>query len=216
MANVPPPDMRRSAPAVQRNREPILGVLERAFPKAGTVLELASGTGEHAIFFSDHLRDLTWQPSDIDAHNLESIAAWREFSTHGNVLAPIAIDLSSRPNASTALPSAALPSSRRYDAVFCANLIHIAPWIVCQNLMQVVAASLRSAGRFVMYGPYKIDGQHTAESNVAFEQWLWGQNPEYGVRDVADVVAEARLNTLGLIERVAMPANNFCLVFEKQ
>ncbi len=76
--------------------------------------------------------------------------------------------------------------------------------------MQFVAASLRSAGRFVMYGPYKIDGQHTAESNVAFEQWLWGQNPEYGVRDVADVVAEARLNRLGLIERVAMPANNFC------
>lgn len=197
---------RRSAPAVARNREPLLAVLRRFFPEQGRVIELASGTGEHAAFFGAQLPRLSWQPSDLDPENLESIAAWREMSEHGNVLAPLQLDLMQ----ALATPSAA------YDAAFCANLIHIAPWAVCQHLMQFVGAALRAGARFVMYGPFKLNGQHTAESNVAFEQWLLSKSDEYGVRNFEDVVAQARLHDLELLERVPMPANNFCIVFEKR
>lgn len=207
MANVvPSPDLRRQAPAVQRNREPILEVLQRHLPASGRVLELASGTGEHAVFFCSHFKELTWQPTDVDPANLDSIAAWREFSALDNLLPPLVVDLIGEPT----------PGTARYAAAFCANLIHIAPWIVCQHLMQFVGKVLENNARFVMYGPYKVDGQHTAESNVAFEQWLWSQSADYGVRDLADVVAEANKNQLELLERVAMPANNFCLVFTKR
>lgn len=200
---------RRSAPAVARNREPILDVLRRFFPEQGRVIELASGTGEHAVFFGAHFPRLTWQPSDVDPNNLESIAAWRETSEHGNVLAPMQLDLLREPTPLVHPPA-------QYDAAFCANLIHIAPWVVCQHLMQFVAAALHTGGRFVMYGPFKLNGQHTAESNVAFEQWLLSQSDEYGVRHFEDVVEQARLNGLVLLERVPMPANNFCLIFEKR
>jgi hypothetical protein len=206
MSDLSPPDpRRRSAPAVQRNREPILAVLRDYFPASGTVLELASGTGEHGYFFCTHFPGLSWQPSDVDPVNLASIDAWRESSAVPNLRSALSIDLKQLQTLPTTI----------YDAAFCANLVHIAPWEVCKNLMRVVGSALKAGAPFVMYGPYKVNGQHTAESNVAFEQWLWNQDPEFGVRDMADVIEQASAQALAFVACIPMPANNFCLVFKK-
>jgi hypothetical protein len=206
LATLPPDPRRRTAPAVQRNREPILAVLKDVLPDSGAVLELASGTGEHATFFAAHLPALTWQPSDVDPNNILSIVAWTEACALHNVLSPLVIDLADPPQ----------PGPPQYQAAFCANLIHIAPWQVCQHLMQLVGSSLLDGAKLVLYGPYKVNGEHTSESNAQFEQWLWSQSPHYGVRDMAHVVTEARHNDLFLLHTLAMPANNFCLVLEKR
>lgn len=203
--SLPPDPRRKVSPPAGRNRDPILAVLRRVLPTEGTVVEAASGTGEHAVYFASALTGIDWQPSDVDADNLASIVAWREATRVPNVRAPLTVDLSQ--------PSP--PGSGSYAAGFCANLIHIAPWSVCVNLMAFMGSHLATNAPLVTYGPYKVNGEHTSESNAKFEQWLWGQSPEYGVRDMALVSATAREYGLHLTETVTMPANNFCLVFRK-
>lgn len=201
----PNPKRRVSAPAA-RNREPILAVLQRVFPPRGSVLEAASGTGEHAVYFASKMPGLAWQPTDVDLDNLESINAWIEATQVGNVRLPTRLDLGARPEAG---------GEPAYHAGFCANLIHIAPWAVCGHLFEVMSLELRPDSPLVLYGPYKVNGCHTSDSNAKFEQWLWSLSPEYGVRDVERVIAEAERWGHLWVETVPMPANNFCLVFRR-
>jgi SAM-dependent methyltransferase len=197
-------DPREHWPAAERNRDPILDVLRRVLPAQGTVLEIASGSGQHAAYFSAALPNLQWQPTEANHALHASIAAWcAELS---NVLPVIALDVLADP---WPLPLA------RYDAVFNANMIHIAPFEVCHALLRGVAAHLVPGGRFVLYGPFKIGGQHTAESNAAFDRKLRSENPSWGVRDLEQVSALAAERGLRFVERVQMPANNQLLIFER-
>ena len=200
-----PIDPRRFAPATERNRGPILELLRRVLPPAGTVLEIASGTGEHAVFFSRHLPRLTWQPTDIDAAARASIVAWAAEVGAANVSAPLALD-ASQPN---------WPIDRA-DAVIAVNMVHISPWTATVGLLSGAARVLPSGAPLVLYGPYKRDGQHTAPSNEAFDQNLRRQNPAWGVRDLETVVATADAAGLTLAEIAPMPANNLGLVFRRR
>lgn len=195
-------DPRRYAPAAERNHTPILEVLRRVLPPAGHVLEVASGTGQHAAHFATALPGVVWQPSEREEDALPSIAAW--CADLPNVRAPIRLDVREAP-----WPVGDL------DALFCANLIHIAPWEICQALLRGAGAHLVPGGALVLYGPYRIGGEHTAPSNQAFDQDLRSRDPAWGVRDLEAVVAVAREQSLELEERVAMPANNQTLVFRK-
>ena len=199
-----PTDPRRFAPATQRNRDPILAVLRRVLPPRGTVLELASGSGEHAAYFAGQLPHLTWQPSDPGEAARESVAAWAAASGLRNVLPPLALDAS-------AVPWALGP----VDAVVCINMVHIAPWAACEGLMRGAAQALPPGAPLVLYGPFRVGGEHTAPSNAAFDADLRGRDPRWGVRDLEAVVAEARANGLAHIETVAMPANNLTVVFRR-
>ena len=191
-----------TAPAVARNREPILAVLRRVLPTQGTVLEIASGSGQHAMHFAAGLPHLTWQPADIDPDALRSIAAYRAAARLPNLLPPLALD-------------AAAPDwpVTRADAVVSINMIHIAPWSAAQGLMAGAEQILAAGDVLYLYGPFKEDGQHTAPSNAAFDLSLRQRNPQWGVRDVGDVCELAQQHGLALVERVAMPANNLSLVF---
>ena len=195
-------DGRRYAGATQRNRVPILDVLRRVLPGEGLVLEVASGTGEHAQFCAQSLPGVRWQPSDVDPAALASIAAW--CAEQANVRPPLQLDVT----------AASWPIAHA-DAVVCINMIHITPWPTCDALMRGVGRVLRTGGVLYLYGPYRIDGAHTAPSNAAFDQRLRGENPAWGVRDLEAVVACAETHGLRLDERVAMPANNFSLVFRR-
>ncbi len=197
--------MKRHAPAAERNREPILAVLRRVLPTAGLVLEIASGTGQHAAHFARHLPGLAWQPSDRDPDALASIEAWRREAGLANLRAPVALDVARPP-----WPIAAA------DAVFAANLIHIAPWAACEGLLRGAGAVLPPGGRLVLYGPFMIGGRHTAPSNAAFDADLRARDPAWGVRDLDAVTALAAAQALAYVERVAMPANNLTVVFERK
>jgi SAM-dependent methyltransferase len=191
-----------TSPSAARNREPILSVLRRALPAHGTVLEIASGTGEHAVHFAAGLPGLVWQPTDVDPDALGSIAAHRAVAGLPNLLAPLELDVT-RPS----WPAAAA------DAIVAINMIHIAPWSAAQGLI-AGAARLLAPGRILyLYGPFKEGGRHTAPSNEAFDASLRARHPEWGVRDVGEVGALAAEHGFALIERVAMPANNLSLVF---
>jgi hypothetical protein len=195
----------RTAPAVARNRDPILAVLRRVLPKQGTVLQIAEGTGEHAVHFAAALPGLTWQPTDRDAAALRSIAAWREQVGSPNLLAPLELDVASQ----------SWPVERA-DAVLCINMIHISPWRATEGLMAGTARVLPSGGVLFLYGPYKEGGVHTAPSNEAFDADLRARNPEWGVRDLDDVRALAARHGFDFAERVAMPANNLSVVFRRR
>jgi SAM-dependent methyltransferase len=192
-----------ASPAVARNRDPILAVLRRVLPARGTVLEIASGTGEHAVHFAAGLPHLTWQPTDPDTDALASIAAHRASAQLPNLLAPLVLD-------------ACAPSwpVTRADAVVAINMIHIAPWPAAEGLMAGAGRLLARGGVLYLYGPFKEDGRHTAPSNAAFDASLRARDPRWGVRDLDAVAALARERGLPLSERVAMPANNLSLVFE--
>lgn len=192
----------RSAPAVARNRGPILEVLRRFLPAGARVLELASGTGEHALHVARALPGITWQPSDANAEALASIAAWRAAQGTPNLLAPIALD---------AADPATWPA--RADALVAINLIHIAPWAVTQGLFRGAAGLLPPDGVVILYGPYRETDLPTAPSNEAFDADLRARDPAWGLRQLDDVVAEAARNGFALARRIAMPANNLCLVF---
>jgi SAM-dependent methyltransferase len=195
-------DARRSAPVTQRNREPILEVLRRLLPSAGTVLEVASGTGEHAAFFARALPALRWQPSDVDPQARASVATW--CAAVPNTAEPLALDATS-----DRWPIA------HADAVVCINMVHIAPWAACEGLMRGAAAVLAPGGVLYLYGPYRLDGRHTAPSNAAFDDGLRAENPAWGVRDLEAVVDSAAARGLTFVERVAMPANNLSVVFRR-
>lgn len=189
-------------PWPERNKGPILEVLREVLPARGTLLELASGSGQHTAFFAAELPGLTIQPSELDPALRASIEAYQA-EAGPNFLAPVALDVASTDW-----------GVGTFDAVFCANLIHIAPWSVAEGLIAGAARHLARPGVLVLYGPYRIDGAHTAESNAAFDQSLRARDPSWGVRDLEAVVTLAERAGLTFRERVAMPANNQCLVFD--
>jgi cyclopropane fatty-acyl-phospholipid synthase-like methyltransferase len=191
-----------TAPAVARNSEPILAVLRRTLPAQGTVLEIASGTGEHAVHFAAALPHLTWQPTDVDIDSLRSISAHRAAAQLPNLLAALPLDVC----------SPAWPVMRA-DAVVAINMIHISPWRATEGLMEGAARMLPSGGPLYLYGAFKEGDRHTAPSNATFDANLRASNPEWGVRDLDHVADLARWHGLHLVERVAMPANNLSLVF---
>ncbi|MPW08509.1 DUF938 domain-containing protein [Paraburkholderia sp. CNPSo 3155] len=198
-------DARQHSPSAERNREPILAVLRDALPARGRVLEIASGTGEHAIWFAAALPGLDWQPSDADEEARESIAAWTAHAGLANVRAPLALDVHQPDWGVDAL-----------DAVVCINMIHISPWSAAQALIDGAGRRLVDGGVLYLYGPYRLGGAHTAPSNEAFEQWLKSRDPDWGVRDMEAVVALGDAAGLTCERVVAMPANNFSLVFRKR
>ena len=196
-------DARQYAPATARNRDAILAVLRPVLPREGRVLELAAGSGEHAAFFAAAMPGLAWQPSDPDAGARASIAAWIAAEGLSNVAPPLDIDVC----------AAEWGAGEGYDAVLAINMIHISPWEATFGLMAGAARVLKPGGVLITYGPYKRDGAHTAPSNEAFEGWLKERDERFGVRDISDVETAARAQGLTLCEVVAMPANNFALVF---
>jgi SAM-dependent methyltransferase len=191
---------RRFAAAAERNREPILEVLRRVLPARGTVLEIASGTGQHVAHFAQALPALTFQPSEREPDMHASIASW--CAGLPNVLPPLLLDVTHAPW-----------PIERCDALFNANMIHIAPWPVCEALLRGAARCLAPEALLVLYGPFRIGGAHTADSNAAFDARLSGQDPSWGVRDLEAVCEVAATNGFVLRERVAMPANNQTLIF---
>lgn len=199
--------VRQHSPATARNRAPILAVLKRVLPVEARVLEIASGSGEHAVFLAARLAIAAWLPSDPSASARASIAAWTEAEGASAVLPPRAIDVCS--------PLWGVEAEAPFDAIVCINMIHISPWRAALGLMAGAGRLLRESGVLYTYGPYKRGGRHTAPSNEAFDEWLKAQDPEYGVRDVAEVEAAAAAHGLALREIVEMPANNLSLVFAR-
>jgi SAM-dependent methyltransferase len=192
------------APSPERNKEPILEVLRRVLPGRGLVLEVASGTGQHAAHFAAALPDLIWQPSDPDADMHPSIAAWAAAAGAANVRPALLLDVRSRP-----WPLEAA------DAVVCINMIHIAPWAAAVHLVDGAARLLGAGAPLVLYGPYRREGRHTAPSNEAFDADLRRRNPEWGVRDLDAVAALAAENGFALHEVIEMPTNNLTVVFRR-
>jgi SAM-dependent methyltransferase len=195
----------RSAPAAARNREPILRVLRDYLPRPALVLEIASGTGEHAVWFSSALPALTWQPTDHDPEALRSIAAWRDMSGPPNLLPPLRLDA-----AADTWPVA------QADAVVAINMVHIAPWTATQELIAGAARVLTQGGLLFLYGPFREGGMHTGAGNAAFDADLRARDPSWGIRDLDDIAALARLHGLMGPERIAMPANNLSVVFRRR
>jgi SAM-dependent methyltransferase len=197
-------DHRAYAPATARNREPILAVLSRVLPPSGLVLEVSSGTGEHAAFFAAALPHLIWQPTDRDERSLLSIGAHRAAAGLRNLLPPLLLDALS--------PDWPVGPA---DAIVCINMIHIAPWAACEGLICGAARILSPGGALYLYGPYKEGGVHTAESNHRFDLDLQLRDSAWGVRNLEDVVALADGYGLRHTETVTMPANNRSVVFVK-
>ncbi len=208
-----PPDGRLDAPAFHRNHQAIWAVLRQFLAgESGDVVEAGSGTGQHAVEFARGAPEIVWWPSDLNEQHLKSIEAWRVHAGLPNIRPPLRIDLSD---------SRWCPEMQNGNgpgellAVFCANVIHIAPWRVAEGLFAGAGRYLRVGGRLFLYGPFKRGGEHTASSNAAFDKSLRDNNPEWGVRDIDDLEKLAKNAGLVLAERVAMPANNFILVFER-
>jgi cyclopropane fatty-acyl-phospholipid synthase-like methyltransferase len=197
-------DQRQFAPATERNREFILPILQRVLPSSGTVLEIGSGTGEHTAFFATKLTSLNWQPSEMDPAALASIRAWRAHVGTPNIAEPVLLDV-----------NAAQWSIQRADAMVCINVIHYSPWSSTQALFAGAARLLPTDGVVYCYGAYKRGGEHTAPSNEAFDAWLRNRDPRFGVRDLEAVEEVAAAQGLRLEEVIAMPSNNFSLVFRR-
>jgi len=198
-------DDKQHAPATARNREAIRDVLARELPARGRVLEIASGSGEHAVYFAAAFPHLTWQPSDPAAAALASIAAWSADAQRANLCAPVALDA-----------SAAVWPITQADAIVCINMVHISPWSAALGLFAGAARALAPDALLYLYGPYRFAGAFTAESNAEFDRSLRARDPRWGVRDVAELDAAAAPH--GLVRRgtVAMPANNHSLIFRKR
>jgi SAM-dependent methyltransferase len=208
------PDGRLDAAAFHRNHQPIWAVLRKFLDaKSGDVLAAGSGTGQHVVDFARRSPGITWWPSDPNEAHLKSIAAWRSHAQLPNVRAPLRIDLSD-PQWRPEMHDGSGPG--KLLAVFCANVIHIAPWRVAEGLFAGASRYLRPDGRLFLYGPFKRDGKHTALSNAVFDTSLRDNNPDWGVRDVADVKALAERVGLNLTETFEMPANNLILAFERR
>jgi len=195
-------EARKHAPATQRNRDVIASVLRDRLPRSGLVLELASGSGEHAIHFASLFPQLTWQPSDPDPQALASIESWRNHAGLANVLPPLQIDATS--------PEWPVKAA---DAVLCINMIHISPWSATQGLIAGAQRLLKSGKPLYLYGPFYQAGVAAAPSNAAFDASLRQQNPDWGLRAVEDVIALARHHGFGRHQIVGMPANNLSVIF---
>lgn len=196
--------MKQSAPAAARNREPIAEVLRHELPASGTVLEIASGTGEHARYFAELFQQLDWQPTDPDTAALASIAAWREEAGLPNLRAPLKLDA-----AASQWPLA------EAAAVLCVNMIHISPWASAEGLFSGAARVLEAGSPLLLYGPYLEDGVETVPSNLAFDQWLKAKDPRFGIRRIEDVDALAARHGFTRTARREMPANNLMLTYRR-
>lgn len=196
--------MKRHAPATARNSEPIGAVLEAELPASGTVLEIASGSGEHAVFFARRFPNLLWQPSDLDLDALASIAAWWEEGNAENLLPPVQLDAS----------SARWPLERA-DALICVNMVHISPWEATEGLLAGAAAILPPGAPLIIYGPFLEKEVETAESNIAFDASLKARNPAWGLRDRSELDLLAERAGFTRSARHGMPANNLTLVYRR-
>ncbi len=206
-------DGRLDAAAFHRNHAAIWAVLEKFLRgKTGDVAEAGSGTGQHVVCFARQAPDVTWWPSDLNDNHLRSIAAWIAHENLGNVRPPLRIDLSD-PEWCAEMQDGRGPGALL--AVFCANVVHIAPWRVAEGLIAGAARYLRPDGRLFLYGPFKRDGKHTALSNAVFDASLRDNDPEWGVRDVQEMTVLAQRYGLTLTEIIGMPANNLILAFER-
>ena len=192
--------MKPDAPATGRNREPILAVLRRLLPRPGSVLEIGSGTGQHAVFFGEQLPDVTWQCSDLKA-NLPGIRQWILDAALVNVPAPLELDVLQYPDTDT------------FDALFTANTLHIMSWQAVCAMLRAVTGSLAPGGQLIIYGPFKREGEFNAASNAAFDASLRAQAPHMGIREFEDVNREACAAGLEWVSAEAMPANNEILVW---
>lgn len=197
---------KRSAPAAERNKGPLLDVLSARLPPAARLLEIAAGTGQHAVHFARAQPHWTLIPTDLEQANVASIEEWRKDSGLTNILPGALLDVRDTP----------WPISAESDAVLCTNMIHISPWECTEALFEGAGGALTEEGQLFTYGPYTIGGHHTAPSNEDFDRWLRSQDSRFGVRDLADVVDAATRSGFELAERIEMPANNFTLRFSRR
>lgn len=203
-------DKRRQADATNRNREVILDVLRKHLLTSGTILELGSGTGEHAAHMAAQFPTYDWQPSDFDADNQASIDAWAQDSKASNILPALLLDIM-QPR----WPVEMIRPAKPVTAILAINIIHITPWPLTEALLDGAARMLPLGGVLYFYGPYMVGGEHTAQSNVQFDAWLKDQDQSWGVRDMDEVGEMARSYGFSKPNITPMPANNFSLVFKK-
>ena len=197
------PDSKPFSEACERNKAPILAVLEKVFTRTGVILEIGSGTGQHAVYFARHLPHLVWQPADVAAH-LPGINAWLDGAQLANLRAPLELDVAADP---WPIESA--------DGIFSANTAHIMAWPEVENMFAGVSRLLSRGGSFCLYGPFNYGGRYTSDSNAQFDRYLKTRDPVMGIRDVDDLVRLGERTGLALIDDVAMPANNRVLVWER-
>ena len=202
-------DNRQYAPATQRNREVILDILLQVLPPQGTVLEIASGTGEHSVYFAPYLQPRQWIPSDPNPIAIASITDWQSHYPSNNLALPQLIDVTA-----TDWSDNEYLSNQDIQAIVNINMFHIAPWQACLGLISGAKKLLPVKGILYLYGPFKQNGKHTSESNAEFDANLRHQNPEWGVRDLEDVIAIAIDQNLVLKEIKPMPANNLSVIFQ--
>jgi hypothetical protein len=200
---MPQPDY---SPAADRNKQAILDMLVKVLPERGNALEIASGTGQHVAWFASTLSGWKWQPSDAQPDGFESINAWVSEQGARNVRAPVVLDV---------MASSWLPDQNLFDLIYCANMLHIAPWATCAALMRGGALHLAPSGQLITYGPYIEDAVPTSPGNLTFDQSLRERNPAWGIRRREDVEAQAAKAGLRLLARHVMPANNLLLVWTR-
>jgi len=197
-------DGRLASPSAERNKEAIAAVLLQVLPRSGFVLEIASGTGQHAVHFARVMPHLAWQPTERDQDCLRSISAWAAVETQATMQEPLYLDVTD--------PHWPVEAA---DAIICINMLHIAPWSTAQTLLCGASRILPPAGLLCLYGPYRVAGKHTSASNRAFDAQLRAMNPEWGIRDLNAVSNEARAFNIKLARTFEMPANNLIAVFQK-
>ena len=195
------------SPAADRNKQAILEVLLTVLPERGNALEIASGTGQHVAWFASGLPGWTWQPSDAQPDGFASMNVWVSEQDVRNVRSPVVIDV---------MALNWLPTPQLFDVIYCANMLHIAPWATCAALMRGGAQHLAPGGQLVTYGPYLEDGVPASSGNVAFDESLRERNPVWGIRRIEDVKAQAAKVGLEMFSRHAMPANNLLLVWARE
>lgn len=195
--------MKPFAEACEQNKQPILRVLQEVFADTRQVLEIGSGTGQHAVYFSARLPHLVWQPSDVAEH-LPGIRLWQAEASAANLREPVCLDVNQQP----------WPSDR-YDGVFSANTVHIMAWPSVENMFAGIGRVLSAGGRFCLYGPFNYGGVHTSESNARFDLWLRQRDPASGVRDFEQLNVLAETAGMRIWQDVEMPVNNRLLVWEK-
>jgi SAM-dependent methyltransferase len=210
------PDLSHS-PAADRNKQPILDALTRILGDRGAALEIASGTGQHAAWFAAAMPRWTWQPTDADARMLPTLASRVAEAALANLLPPLLLDVMAPqwPSQGHAFAQREeVEEENKFNAIYCANMLHISPWATCAALMEGAARHLLPGGLLITYGPYFEEDVPPAPSNLAFDEDLRARNSSWGIRRLEDVAAEASRAGLALRERHAMPANNLLLVFE--
>ena len=201
-------DARKYAPATERNREPIFSILSKIIAADSNILEIASGTGEHGVFFASRLKSCCWIPSDLDSSSRESIIAWKNISDVNNLELPRSIDVMES-NWSQQVENCQI------NVIVNINMIHISPWLACLGLMSGAGQILPPGGILYLYGPYKRQGEHTATSNASFDLALRDRNPLWGIRDLDEVVEAAAAAHLRLQQVIEMPANNLSVIFSR-